>query len=478
MKLILALLPSSAVLVAVLGLRASGPVAAGTALFASVAVWLSGAFSTPSEVQMVHAFADGLVLTALVAAMIVPGMLFVEATRPAKAPEAIKALIAKIGGPQERRVVLIATGIGVMVESLTGMGVSLLVTMPLLLALLPKSQAIGAGLVGMSLMPWGALSISAHVSAKLSGLGMTALQGWFVVVSGPVAFLLPLWCLGFAGGWRPSKMAFAILAGAVLWASIWAATVTVGVEIAGVAGGLSIVVLCVLLAPSFNGLGRAIAAPGLLPYGVLLATVVAQKLAVAPLDRLGLSPALATDRVSFAVMTSPGVALLATVLSTSLRRMTPALVFTVLQRSWRPVFAVALFMIAARLTVECGAIATLADSLSGLGRVGATLAVAFLAAVGGFVTGSAVTSTALFMPSAAAAGTAIGALPILAALQNGVSGHVAMASLPVAAVLLATLPDRRAEDSATVMRIALRLALAHTVVATVSALTAMLCIGS
>jgi L-lactate permease len=155
---------------------------------------------------------------------------------------------------------------------------------------------------------------------------------------------------------------------------------------------------------------------------------------------MGLSPVLATDRVGFAAMTSPGVALLATILLTSMHWMTPALALTVLQRSWRPVLADTLFMTAARLLVECGTIAALAASLGGLGRVGATLTVVFLAAIGGFVTGSGVTGNALFMPSAAAAGTAIGALPILAALQNGVSGLVAMASLPVAAILLATLP--------------------------------------
>jgi hypothetical protein len=108
--------------------------------------------------------------------------------------------------------------------------------------------------------------------------------------------------------------------------------------------------------------------------------------------------------------------------------------------------------------------------MSGLGRDGAAIAVALLASVGGFVTGSGITATALFMPSAAAAGRLFDALPVFAALQNSIGGHVSMAALPVAAILLATLPRRESGDDAIVMRTALALAAWHVVVATAAAL--------
>jgi lactate permease len=221
-----------------------------------------------------------------------------------------------------------------------------------------------------------------------------------------------------------------------------------------------------------QGLGRLLASPGLTPYLVLIAAVGAQKLALAPLERLSLSPALATDRVSFTALTSPGVALLAATLFTAARELTPALLAKVALGAWRPVGAIALFMLAARLMVECGAIAALAASVGALGRDGATVAVALLGAVGGFVTGSGVTGNALFMPSAAAAGASLGTLPVLAALQNAASGHVAMASLPVAAILLAALPARTPGDDALVMRLGLALAAWHVAVATLAALAA------
>lgn len=470
MHAFVALLPSAVVLIAVLGLGASGLVAAAAAAGSAALVWVSG-FYGPFEIAAAgRSVADAGVLTALVAAMIVPGILFVEATRGLKSPESIGGLVGAMGLARPRAAILIATGIGVMVESLTGMGVSLLVTMPLLLAHFDRRSAVGIGLVGMSLMPWGALAISAHVSAKLSGVGIDVLQGWIAAVSGPVAFLMPLITLLFVAERRLSDVLAALVAGGVLWTAIALASSWIGIEVAGVAGGLAVIVAMGAMSRNRNGLREALAAPGLVPYLVLLAFVVAQKLAVAPLARLGVAPSLATDRVSFAIFTSPGVALLLATAVAAARQMRPGLLAKVGQRAWRPVVSTALFMLAARLLVECGAIAALAKSLGGLGREGALVAVALLGAVGGFVTGSGVTSSALFMPSAAAAGETFGALHIFAALQNGVGGHVGMASLPVAAILLATLPSRTSEDDAAVMRISLALAAWHVAVATVAAL--------
>jgi lactate permease len=465
-----ALFPSAVVLVAVLGFRASGLSAAAAAAATAMLVWLFQVFGAPSLPQLLRASADAAVLTTLVAAMIVPGILFVEATRGRKSPEAIGALVAAAGLPKPQAAILIAVGIGVMVESLTGMGVSLLVTMPLLLSLFDKRAAIGIGLVGMSLMPWGALAISAHVGAKLSGVPLDSLQGWIAAVSGPVAFCLPALALLFAGHTKRADAVVALLAGFVLAASVALASRYIGVEVAGVAGGLAVIILMILLARRGEGLGAALVAPGLVPYLVLLVAVVVQKLAIVPLAAAGFSPVLRTERVEFALLTSPGVALLTATVLAAASHMRPALVATVARRGWRPVAAIALFMLAARLLVECGAIEALAGTISGLGRDGAVVAVAVLGAVGGFVTGSGVTGNALFMPSAAAAGMAFEATPVFAALQNGASGHVGMASLPVAAVLLACLPSREPGDDATVMRTALALAAWHVLVATVAAL--------
>jgi hypothetical protein len=299
---------------------------------------------------------------------------------------------------------------------------------------------------------------------------LEALQGWISAVSGPVAFCLPALVLLFVPHRTAADAAVAVLAGVALVAGIVLASRYIGIEVGGVVGGFAVIALMVLLGRERRGLSAALKAPGLVPYFALLAAVSVQKIAFAPLTRAGLSPVLGTERVEFVLLTSPGVALLLATLMAAATQVRPALVATVARRSWRPVVSVALFILSARLLVECGAIAVLARSIGGLGRDGAAIAVSLLASVGAFVTGSGITASALFMPSAAAAGEMFHAVLVFAALQNSIGGHVSMAALPVAAILLAALPRREAGDDATVMRLGLGLAAWHVAVATLAAL--------
>ena len=69
-----------------------------------------------------------------------------------------------------RVAILIAVGIGVMLESLTGYCVLMLVTVPLLLRITSRGRAFFLALVGMSPMSWGALSIATLLGAEIAGL--------------------------------------------------------------------------------------------------------------------------------------------------------------------------------------------------------------------------------------------------------------------------------------------------------------------
>ena len=461
MPVILAMLPCLMVMVAVLGLGWSGLAAASLAAGTAIALWLTGAFALPEAAHIAHTVADTAVLTCLVAAMIIPGILFVELASRKRAPEAITRVVAALALPPALAAILIATGVGVLVESLTGMGVSLLLTVPLLAAIAERRAAIGLALVGMSLMPWGALSISAHLGAKLASLPIETLAPAVWLQSGAIAFLLPLLCLAFVPRWTRQDLIMALAAGLVLSTAIALATIVVGIEVAGVTGGLSVIGLMIGYARKRPGLWPALTDAGLRPYLVLILAVVTQKLVVPALTLAGLAPIIATQRVSFNVLTSPGIALLAASLLIAVRGVSADVIRVVARRAWRPVLSILLFMVTARLLVEIGAIAALARSISGLGAYAAVGAIAALAAVSGFVTGSGVAGNALFMPNAALAGGALGHLDIFVALQNSVAGHSAIASLPIAAILLAALPARGAGDDQAAMAIGLTLALVY-----------------
>ena len=177
MVAILSLLPCAVVVVAVIAFRLSGLVAAGLACSSAIALWAFSIFSPVDIDFLSHAVADSIVLELLVGVVVFCGLLFVEVSGRSGALDALSNVIRSLSLPSPRAVILIALGVGVMLESLTGYGVSMLVTVPLLLQIVDRTKAICLALIGMSLMPWGALSVAALLGAELSGLPLEVLAG-------------------------------------------------------------------------------------------------------------------------------------------------------------------------------------------------------------------------------------------------------------------------------------------------------------
>lgn len=477
MTALLALLPSVAVIVAVLWWRQSGVVAAAVALAVAAVIWLSGAFHDAGAQQLAHAAGDSIVLLCLVGAVVVGGLTFVEVSSRCGAVETLIGLTARLDLPRPRAVIFVAVGVGITIESLTGYGVSMLVTVPLLLALVDRRRAILCALIGMSLMPWGALSVSALLGAELAGLAVEQLADAYLTTSGPIALLLPLACVLATGEPIRSHLGFAGACGLALLGGVAITSWAVGVEVAGVGGGLAVTGVCLLSRTGTVATVRAFMVLPLAPYALLLGSVIVQKLLV---EHLGMGAGLLvlrTERVAFDVLTSPGLALVfsaVVALSWQLPGEAQPLVPRVWQRSWRALCAIVLFLLTARLLMEAGAVSELATLMSGLGILAAVVAVTLLGGLGAYVTGSGVTANALFMPAAAETGYHFGAVELFAALQQSGSGHTAMASLPVIAIALAALPDRRTEDEPVAVRAGLKLAAIWLAMVTASGLVQVL----
>jgi lactate permease len=447
----LGLLPCAAVVVAVLVFRRSAVAASAIALTVALALWILGVFSPFELAHLERGLADSSVLTLLVGLVILGGLLFVEVSARGGALQAIDAVLKVLSLTPGRAVILVTIGIGVMLESLTGYGVSMLVTLPLLLRLVSRRRAITLALIGMSLMPWGALSVSALLGAELARLPVDVLANAILTTSGPVAFVLPLLCIAMVPNTTRADALFGVAAGAVLAGGIFATSRLVGVEVAGVGGGAAVIVLCVLIGAPSSRFVKVVLARPLWPYALLIGAIVLQKLIGPYLSLWGVAPTISTERVSFFVLTSPAIALVsASLLSLALARQPtgqhPPLVRHVALRSWRAFVSLLLFLMTARVLMEIGAVGALAGMLSQLGMYPAIGIVTLLGGLGAYVTGSGATANALFMPSATATGESLDAVALFAALQHSGAGHMAMASLPVIALLLAALPNRQPND--------------------------------
>ncbi|MGI9521655.1 MAG: L-lactate permease [Hyphomicrobiaceae bacterium] len=461
----LTLLPCAVAAFAVIVLRQTVLTASILSLSAALALWVFGIFSSSQPDQLFRAVADAIVLFLLVGFVIFSGIMFVEATTRNGGLTALIRIIQSLRLAPSRAIILITAGIGITMESLTGYGVSMFVTIPLLVRVVGRNAAIFLALIGMSLMAWGALSVSALLGAELAGLPQTDLSAAILTTSGPVAATIPALCLLAVQDRNFFDVSYGLLAGFVLLAGIALTSHFVGVEVAGVGGGLAVICLSLIFASSKRFAITMVRSPQILPYGFLAIGVVLQKLFVPHLSAVGIDFAIATDRVSFDILASPGAALLMAVLvSIMMRRANaeapeyPSLWLDAVMRCWPALTSIFFFLLVARLLVEIGSVDALAGQLAQLGPFAAAALVATLGGVGSYITGSGTASNALFMPSAAATGQDLDFLPLFSALQHSGAAHVAVASLPIIAILLAALPDRKPNDASTATRMALGLA--------------------
>ena len=460
----IALLPCAVAAIAVLILRQSVLTAAMLAFATAATIWGLGVFSSVEIQQLSRAVMDAIILELLVGFVILAGILFVEGSNRSGGQHALVRAIETLNLTPSRKVILITVGIGVMMESLTGYGVSMFVTVPLLLQTVTRKRAIYLALIGMSLMSWGALSITALLGAEMAGLAPQVLATEMLFTSGPIAAVLPLSCLAFMPNVTFKDAVYALSAGLVLVSGIATSSYWIGVEIAGVGGGLCVIAFSILLSDRTQSFKKTIASPEIRPYWLLIIAVVLQKTLVPKLSEAGIMPVIETDRVSFHVFNSPGIALFLVAIYCLLTF--PArkrfgdgyLIFQhVARRSWPALASIFAFLVTARLLIEIGSIELLATKMASFGLYSAASLTAVLGAIGSYVTGSGTASTALFMTSATATGESLNAAPLFASLQLSASAHAGVASLPIIAILLTALPTLEANDKYTAITIGLAL---------------------
>ncbi|WP_218021557.1 L-lactate permease, partial [Nocardia acidivorans] len=173
-------------------------------------------------------------------------------------------------------------------------------------------------------------------------------------------------------------------------------------------------------------------------YGLVLGGIAILRLATTA----GLSPlALYAGGASFALLSSPGLPLLAAALLLDRGRLQIPDLRAVLTRVSRPLLALTGFVILGRLMADSGMIARLGAAVAGAPEFVVAAAAPALGMLSGFVTGSNVGGNVLMMAlQQHLAPTGLGTW--FAALQNSGAGHAVFTSLPMIMLILAVAGDR------------------------------------
>ncbi|WPN33044.1 transporter [Pseudomonas sp. P5_109] len=422
-----------------------------------VVLWLAGAADAWHLGSMVAAAKDTAVLFASTAFVIVPGLAFVIYIERLGINLAVSQWVRSLGLRRGDQVAFIVLGLAPLLEAMTGFGVSLIATVPLLLSLFERKVALRMALAGMAIMPWGTLGLASVIGASLAHLDVTALASISALTSAPVFLALSAMSLFLAGVREPRQWtalgAFWLLFVGVLYgASRW-----LGPEVAGVAAGLvtAAAVLCAGLwrLHRSDGERSAVQWPRQAwPYLALIVCIVALK-TLWTLTAWQDLWVVQGAQVSWKPLASPGLALLLLLVwlgvhtRDSQRRAASdvSVPAALAARAKRPLLTIFFFLAMSQMMVKAGFLAGLMQLLAGLSPAAATSLVALLGALSGYMTGSNVGGNAIFMP-------AIAMLPepsrlLLAAVQNSAAGHAALGSLSIVMLILGLAKTQATEES-------------------------------
>ncbi len=235
--------------------------------------------------------------------IILGGVLLAEILTASGAQSTIAQWLTTVCRGRGRVVLLISLGVTPFAESVTGFGLGVIVAIPLLIHIgLSRSKAAVVALLGLVLVPWGALAPGTLIAARLGGVDFVGVGVWGAVFTLPVLLVTTPVVLVIAVGRVQARRSVidAVVAIGVLWSSLIAANILLGPPLAGAAASL-VTILAILLVARIvernrlhadRALGRALLPYGVLVLGLLTTSVLDRMLSLGLTGRILASPAL------------------------------------------------------------------------------------------------------------------------------------------------------------------------------------------
>lgn len=367
-----------------------------------------------------------------VALILLGGVLLATALSATGARDHISGWLERVGDGEDRvpAILLLVFGLTPFMESVTGFGLGVVITAPLLVRMgLSPVRAVVSGLLGLVLVPWGSLGPGTLVAAELGGQNVDALGVWSALLSLLVLLVSMTVVLVVVGASRPSPRLVALAAAVVttMWATLVAANRLVGTAPTGIIAAAAVIGLLLAVArirhgalpPVTRELARAAAPFAVLLVGILGTTAILAAVSAPAGAGWLTSPALwvlVAAAVAVRVYPTPGDG-------------TVALVRTALAR-WVPIAATAIvFMAIGIVMATAGMAAHLADGVASLGPASLALIPA-LGALGGYLTGTNTGAAAMFSAATTDAASALGADGLVALAGQNVAGSYAIIVSP------------------------------------------------
>lgn len=472
MSILLAAAPILISVVSILALRQSALRAGAAGLAAALLVVLLAPAYRLAPGELGRALLSGGLTTLLVSYVLFGGLLVYTVLREAGALTALAEAVAEAVPDPARRALILVLGLSVFFESATGFGIGIVVAAPLFVALgyRPRDAALLA-LAGQCAVTWGALAIGTTLGAELTGVPAQRLG----VLAAPLSLPLILLCGGAAlwltGGAAVLRRAWAemVCYAVLLGTTLAAASHWVGIEVAGMIGGLAVAGAGFAISRvARGGAGkqafdrthvRAAA-----PFGILLLLLLLTRLVPPLREALSGALVLRVPELEFSLpwLYHPGFWLVLTALvSVPLLRVDRGRIAAVARGTLSPwlvaTLAVAGFLCFSRIMFDSGMTLALAEAVAAATGRDYILLLPLVGGLGGFLTASNAGSNAMFAGFQEAMSARLD-LPedLVVAAQNAAGANTTLAS-PGRVVLAATVTGLAGREAA-LMRPALGLA--------------------
>lgn len=385
------------------------------------------------------------VLLVTVASVIIPGLIFVRRAGASGATDSLRTWIASWQLDQDVKISVIVIGVATAIESMTGFGVSMVVTVPVLLGMLERRRALLVSLLGMNIMPWGTLGLATIVGASIAGTTPWAL-GYHTAIASLLVFPLSAALAVFvAGHRRPVSILRAAGVGGLFSACLISTNYVFGPTVAGIFSGL-IVVCIILLTVRTRGQNLPLPSREIMPYAALLLLVVLERVSWVLFPSLH-DVGIQAGRFSWKLFESPGIPLFVATITTGLAKND---VWLSLRKAIKPLLSVTMLLALSQTMVLSGQMDIIAQALKSLSNYGGTLIFAPFSALSGYISGSNVGANALLMPTARLLDGSSGLH--YATVQNSAAGHAVLASIPIIVLLLSIAGNGRKEEELLLMR--------------------------
>ncbi len=363
------------------------------------------------------------------------GLLLYNLLSAGGAIEKVSRFLGRLEPEKEALALIVVIGAAPFFESITGFGVAVVISAPILLAagFSPLRSAVLASW-GQCAVPWGALGVGTLIGADLAGMSFGELSNASALLNLPLFPVYGLAAVALAGGREGLRRrgVEAILLGIVAGLGTLMTSVYLIPELSSAIGGLAATV-AFLVPRRGKWADSRIPLRALAPYGFLLALLATTNGPEAVQSALeGLGP----------LFTGPGLPLLLsgalTIWLLGLHIHSGQAAFKKTLAQWLPTAgAVLTFVLAGQVVSSSGAAALLASAAVGFGKL-YPLAAPVIGSLGGALAGSNAASNALFMPlQVEAANTVNVSKELVAAIQNVAGSHASLLA-PQRVVLAAT----------------------------------------